>query len=818
VSDNTSIIRIILEALDRNTGPVIKGATDNVNKLGQATKLTADQEKKMVGEFDNLLKRLDPAYAAQARFTEGQALLERGMKANLITQQQAANGYRLLQSEFQATKDAALEAELGIGRLGGALTAAAVATAIYEVGRASINAAQEAEQAGARIESVLKATGHAAGLTKAELEAMADRLAAASRFDDEELLNAIAVLQTFRNVSETSFERAITLSADLAELMQGDLKSAALQIGKALQEPESGITALTRAGITFSDAQKEVIKQMVESGERAKAMGLILDELERQVGGTADRIDNGMTKATSDATKAWDELTETLGKTKGSEIIVGGALNGITNELKELKDLAENGDWLDRLLYSLKASTGPVFPFLLPDIQTAQKEAQKGADADEKRLAEKGKLEQEINNLLENRAAIEKRLNIERDKASTKNLTEQRDGLRDQIQGYKSLRLAMLNAFDDAGRAAEDAESRAQGFLDRATRVRKSAKDKILDRNIDAIERPDTTGLTPEDAEIVRLKAKDEADAKRSSAIADRLYEASQARARAIEELNKGNVEGAERLLDLSDEQIQRASQFADQINDESRARSALEEIAERLAQNDEKRAEAEQRRSKVESVRREELGKIIAENDARLESLQGDLDSIDSKLKELAERKNTVAIEADEAAFANVNAKLDDLLRKKKALESSSVVAPASGATEVIPALAGGGKPPGSGPKGVDSVYALLDPNEHVWTSAEVDAVGGHEQMYRLRQLARMGLLQRFDVGGAGGASRAHRSVIDRLQMPALGPLANYAGDTINLTIPGLGTYPVRADRKTTTSLRNDVERAALMHGGLKG
>lgn len=67
------------------------------------------------------------------------------------------------------------------------------------------------------------------------------------------------------------------------------------------------------------------------------------------------------------------------------------------------------------------------------------------------------------------------------------------------------------------------------------------------------------------------------------------------------------------------------------------------------------------------------------------------------------------------------------------------------------IPRATGGpavGAVMGAGGPTSDSVPALLSRDEHVWTAAETDAVGGHGAMYRLRSLALAGGL-RFAKGG---------------------------------------------------------------------
>jgi TP901 family phage tail tape measure protein len=64
------------------------------------------------------------------------------------------------------------------------------------------------------------------------------------------------------------------------------------------------------------------------------------------------------------------------------------------------------------------------------------------------------------------------------------------------------------------------------------------------------------------------------------------------------------------------------------------------------------------------------------------------------------------------------------------------------------IGGLAGGGPVIGAGPKGVDSEPRLLAPGEHVWSAAEVDAVGGQAAMAKMRAAALTGSTHRGDAG----------------------------------------------------------------------
>jgi hypothetical protein len=101
-------------------------------------------------------------------------------------------------------------------------------------------------------------------------------------------------MQTFRAVSGDTFDRSIELSVDLAEVLGTDLRSQVVQLGKALEDPITGLTALRRVGVSFTESQKEQIKTLVASGEALKAQGIILDTISKQVGGAAEGAAGGL--------------------------------------------------------------------------------------------------------------------------------------------------------------------------------------------------------------------------------------------------------------------------------------------------------------------------------------------------------------------------------------------------------------------------------------------------------------------------------------------------------------------------------------------
>ena len=197
---------------------------------------------------------------------------------------------------------------------------------------------ETAQQSLLRLEAVLKATGHASGLTGQELNDLADAMEASTMATAEGVMDASSVLATFRSVSGDTFIRAIKAAQDLSAVFGQDLRSSAVQLGKALEDPVEGVTALKRVGVTFSAAQREMIATMVEAGDVAGAQVLILETLERQVGGAGEAEAGGLTGAVHHLKVAWGNLLEDLARTPMVGGVVQATLKGLTGFVNDLRE------------------------------------------------------------------------------------------------------------------------------------------------------------------------------------------------------------------------------------------------------------------------------------------------------------------------------------------------------------------------------------------------------------------------------------------------------------------------------------------------
>ena len=178
--------------------------------------------------------------------------------------------------------------QVGHGAVLGAAVAAGAAFAALGAGVAfSLKEAMAAQEGQAKLNAVIEATGGVAGVTAKMANDLAESFQKTTKFEDDVTLGGESMLLTFKNIGKDVFPQATEAMLNMASMMGGDVQGSAIQLGKALNDPMEGISALTRVGVTFSDEQKAVIKALQEAGDMAGAQGVILAELQSEFGGVA---------------------------------------------------------------------------------------------------------------------------------------------------------------------------------------------------------------------------------------------------------------------------------------------------------------------------------------------------------------------------------------------------------------------------------------------------------------------------------------------------------------------------------------------------
>lgn len=191
---------------------------------------------------------------------------------------------RLSRGGSRALRGLGTAAKLG----GAALTAGLVVAA-----KGAVEEFREAQKVTAQTGAVIKSTGGAAGVSAKQVADLAAAISLKAGIDDEAIQSGQNLLLTFTNIRNEAgrgndiFDQATSIMTDMSVALGQDMKSSAIQLGKALNDPIKGVTALQRVGVSFTADQKEQIKSLVESGRSMDAQKLILRELNREFAGSA---------------------------------------------------------------------------------------------------------------------------------------------------------------------------------------------------------------------------------------------------------------------------------------------------------------------------------------------------------------------------------------------------------------------------------------------------------------------------------------------------------------------------------------------------
>lgn len=192
----------------------------------------------------------------------------------ILAKDEASKVFKGVSSSLtKAFNVAAAGATVGVAALGAGLAVAVKEAAAYE-------------ETFAELSQVIESTGGVAGITADEAVALANAFQDVTKFSDQTIMRGETLLLTFTNIGEDVFPRTVETMLNMGEVF-GSVDGAAIQLGKALNDPVAGISALSEVGVSFTEEQKELVAAMMETGDIAGAQTLILDELEREFGGVA---------------------------------------------------------------------------------------------------------------------------------------------------------------------------------------------------------------------------------------------------------------------------------------------------------------------------------------------------------------------------------------------------------------------------------------------------------------------------------------------------------------------------------------------------
>jgi phage-related protein len=187
--------------------------------------------------------------------------------------------------------------------------------------KSSINEAMEGERAIAGLNQVIKSTKGAAGLTAESVVQMGNSLAKQTGIADDAVISGQNMLLTFTNIGSKVFPQTTETMLDMATAMNNgvtptaeQLKGTAIQLGKALNNPTEGISALSRVGVAFTQTQKDMIEKLQTSGDIMGAQKVILGELATEFGGQATAQAQTFSGKIGVLTERFNGVKETMGQ------------------------------------------------------------------------------------------------------------------------------------------------------------------------------------------------------------------------------------------------------------------------------------------------------------------------------------------------------------------------------------------------------------------------------------------------------------------------------------------------------------------------
>ena len=301
-------------------------------------------------ELGKLNKNLEQTEKSGKRSQRGSETAAKSTEKLTRATRGATSAQQRARQQFLATANsvAVLDGPLGgvasrfsafgvlIGRIGIPLAGLAIGfSALTFAAQRAIREFAEWEKSLSTIENRLNATGNQINLTTQEIVNMSEQLALSTLANEKDVLAAANSLLTFRNITTDIFEDVLKSAQDLAASGFGTIESEALRMAKALEDPRQGLTSLSRAGITFTRQQRQLIISLIDGGRQAEAYRILMEGVERQVGGA------GTAQANETLAGSFDSIGQgvrTLTRDLGELIVNTGPL---TTARVTLQGLAE---------------------------------------------------------------------------------------------------------------------------------------------------------------------------------------------------------------------------------------------------------------------------------------------------------------------------------------------------------------------------------------------------------------------------------------------------------------------------------------------
>lgn len=208
---------------------------------------------------------------------------------------------------------------------------------------------QELDKVEKQTAARMKSTGGIANVSARHIRQRSIALESLTSIDENLIGTGQNLLLTFKNVrnelgrGNRIFDRATVSALNLSTAGFGSVDSASKMLGKSLNDPVYGMTALSRAGVTFTAQQKETVARMVEANDTLSAQKLILGEVESQVAGSAKKYGDSIEGMGNRINDGFGDLSR--GLMTGLVPIVERYARPFTQWLGDVTDVVNRRGW-----------------------------------------------------------------------------------------------------------------------------------------------------------------------------------------------------------------------------------------------------------------------------------------------------------------------------------------------------------------------------------------------------------------------------------------------------------------------------------------
>lgn len=201
----------------------------------------------------------------------------------------------------------------------------------------SFEASMEAERQFLQLDAQITSLGGSASFTADEIMHMGRALADATLLSAQEARGAASSLLEFGNISRSQFEDVILSAQGMTAVLGGALPQRLKLLGRAIDDPLSGLDRLRQAGVSLSAQARREIQDLTMQGRGYEATSRILQEF-TQFKEAATNQAKGMSGAIDAVGDSLQVLYETLIDSTGLLDTTAGSVSEVATNIREFAE------------------------------------------------------------------------------------------------------------------------------------------------------------------------------------------------------------------------------------------------------------------------------------------------------------------------------------------------------------------------------------------------------------------------------------------------------------------------------------------------